>query len=118
MQIPLHNIIPSCHGNNKTEELCKDMWSGESSEKNSPLVRRRRWQWIPLLRVGRTKSPGIVDQQEREDKKEKLNIDTQMNWELNRIGYLQKNKKKEKAFVKSQERSDNRIRGKTAKGRD
>lgn len=41
-----------------------------------------------------------------------------MNWELNRIGYLQKNKKKEKAFVKSQERSDNRIRGKTAKGRD
>jgi len=46
--------------------------------------------------VGRTKSPGIVDQQEREDKKEKLNIDTQMNWELNRIGYFKKNKKKKK----------------------
>lgn len=39
-----------------------------------------------------------------------------MNWELNRIGNFQK--KKKKAFVKSQERSDNRIRGKTAKGRD
>lgn len=38
-----------------------------------------------------------------------------MNWELNRIGNFQK---KKKAFVKSQERSDNRIRGKTAKGRD
>lgn len=35
MQIALHNIIPCYHGNDKTEELCRDMWSGENSEKNS-----------------------------------------------------------------------------------
>lgn len=72
MQIPLHNIIPCCHGNDKTEELYKTC-DLERAEQNL-LLRRGRWRWIPLAHESRTNSPGIEDRQERKDKKQKSKI--------------------------------------------